>query len=220
MTSPNYLKAIFTVSLAVLLGALFLALGLHQIPPVWNSGTINRIALVVVLFCLGVWLIGWVVFDAFETEQLDNEFGRSITDLQRLGGYALAIIIAGAFAAMVMSLGSIPVFVTLLATVVLATSIGDYVVIKGLGELVQADPGVKSPLSAYYTERPHMLLHCVQLFLVALAAAAYLFIIRTREPGSEWIAYLILSLSVLTNEGILWTWRISRVKRDYRARSR
>jgi len=110
--------------------------------------------------------------------------------------------------------GNIALFVPSMAIVVLMTSIGDHITIRNILKKVKENiPDADPILVEYYTERPHMLLHCIQLFFLALAAASYLFIIKGRGPGSEWIAYIILSTSIIINESTFWVWRKDRLRK-------
>ncbi len=213
MKRHDYLRTVFIVSLTVLLGFGFIQLGMQSISPIWNSGLTNQITVVIILVLIAVWLLGWLGWDAYESEEVDKQLGRHITAAQRIGAYVIGILIAVSFAAMVSNIGSVAIFIPLMAAVVLAASIGDHVVIRNLvGKARRQASGVDSQLIKYYTSRPHMLLHCLQLFFLAVAAAAYLVLVRNRELGSEWVVYLILSISIITNEAVLWRWRWPRIQ--------
>jgi hypothetical protein len=213
MKHHDYLKPVFIVSLTVLLGFGFIQLGIQSITPIWNSGITNQITIVIMLALIAVWLIGWVGWDAYESEEVDKQLSKYITAAHRVGAYLIGILIAISFAAMASNIGNIAIFIPLMSTVVLATSIGDHIVIRNLVRKVRGlTSGAESELINYYTNRPHMLLHCLQLFFLAVAAAAYLFMIRNRELGNEWIVYLILSISIITNEIVLWRWRWPRIQ--------
>ena len=213
MKHHDYLKPVFIVSLTVLLGFGFIQLGVQSITPIWNSGITNKITIGIIIVLIAIWLIGWVGWDAYESEEVDQQLNKYITKAHRIGAYLIGILIAISFAAMVSNIGNIAIFIPLMSTVVLATSIGDHIVIRNLVRKVRGiTSGVESELISYYTNRPHMLLHCLQLFFLAVAAAAYLFMIRDRELGNEWIVYLILSISIITNEIVLWRWRLPRIQ--------
>jgi hypothetical protein len=213
MKRHDYLHAVFIVSLTVLLGVGFIQLGLQNISPVWNSGIANQITLVIMIAFIIIWLLSWVIWDAFESEEVDNQFGNQITKPLKLGSYAIGILIAMAFAGMVCSIGNIAIFIPLMGAVVLIASIGDHIVIRNLTRMVKMrDSDADPKLINYYINHPHMLLHCFHLFLLAVSTATYLFLIRTREPGNEWIAYIVLSVSILVNESVIWRWRWERVR--------
>lgn len=209
------MRSVFILSLTVLLGFGFFQLGLENVSPVWNSGIVNQIALVVMIFFLLIWLLGWVIFDAFESEDVDEELGHIISKPQRLGAYALGVLIAVSFAAMVIGIGNVAIFVPLMGAVVLGTSIGDHIVIKNLiPKITIYKNGPNKELINYYTYRPHLLLHCIQLFLIAVAGATYLFIVKSKGIGDEYVVYAILSLSIFINESVLWYWRFARMKKN------
>jgi hypothetical protein len=209
----KYMKPVFNLSVMILLAVGFFILGLDSIRPVWNAGLANQITLVVILTSLTLWLVGWVVFDALESQEIDSQLNSLVTPGLRIGAFLIGIIIALAFSLMVSVVGNIALFVPLMALVVLAASIGDHLAIRTIiRKLKDRAPDADPKLVHYYTERPHMLLHCLQLFFMALAAAAYLFIIRTQGPGSEWIVYVILSVSILLTESLIWRWRLVRLR--------
>src|SRR5262245_60170656 len=117
------MKTIFIVALAILFGFSFIQLGLESIVPVWHSGIANQATLVILLIMIGVWLFGWLGWDAYESEEVDKNLGKLITSGHRLAGYFIGIFIAVAFAAMVGSLGNLSLFIPLMASVVLSSSI-------------------------------------------------------------------------------------------------
>ncbi|HKJ31276.1 MAG TPA: hypothetical protein VKA34_05575, partial [Balneolales bacterium] len=75
----KYLSSIFNLSLAVLLAVGFFLLGLNSIQTAWDGGLLNQITLVIMLASLLVWLIGWIAFDAFEAQEVDDSFNKFIT---------------------------------------------------------------------------------------------------------------------------------------------
>ena len=212
MKHPEYLRSAFLLAVALLLGLAAVWVGWESVGSVWSrGGSTNQIMLVIIIVCITFWLLSWLIFDAFESAQFASRVRKFMTPPQGLGAYALAVLIAASFAGMVVSIGNVPVFIALMAAVVLGTSFGDYFVIRNLNlDLKTYISAAGENLVAYYTNRWHMLLHCIQLFLLAIAACVYLFIVRTVEPGSEWVVYLILSISILFNESMLWNWRWSR----------
>lgn len=210
----KYMTPVFNLSIGILMAFGFFLLGLDSIKTVWQAGILNQIMVVLMIASLLAWLIGWIAFDAVESEEVDAEFGGLITPGARLGAYLLGIIIAIAFAFMASVVGNISLFVPTMGIVVLAASIGDHIAIRTIVNKVKEQaPDANPILVEYYTERPHMLLHCLQLFFLGLAAAAYLFIIKVLGSASQWIAYIILTMSILITETIIWRWRLDRLRK-------
>lgn len=215
MKQKNYYRPVFQLGMMILLGLALSIIGFINIRPVWDSGIVNQITLVIMLISLVYWIILWIIFDAFESEEFGNLLSDYTTKQQKLGAFVLAVIIPLSFLAMVINIVNVPVFISIMGAVVLGTSIGDHFVIKNIVRDIEVQIHLSNSdpkLLEYYTNHPHMLLHCIQLFLIAVAAAAYLFIIHTREPGFEWIVYIILSVSILINESIFWKWRRERIR--------
>lgn len=215
MEKKSYLQLIVTVAVALLVAFVLFIIGLESITPIWDSGLLNRISLAVILGVLLIWIIGWIVFDITEAGEVDNSLGKHVSPILKMSAMAIGILIAMAFGGLISLIGKIEFFIPVFGFIVLTASIGDHLTIKRIIKKVKdKDPSADKKIVGYYTDNAHMLLHCVQLFLMAISAGAYIFLIRGNPIGNEWIAYLIISLSIIINEYYLWKWRIKRFKED------
>lgn len=216
MRRGNKIRIIFDAAIGVLATTLGVALGLVVISKTWESVDPNRIPAYILLSFLLLWLVGWFVWDILETRTDPGWLGSvsgPATNLEILGGIVLGVLIAIVFSVMIVLIGNVPFVILIFSLIVLGCSAGDYMVISGLRrETTKSGNELLPELNRYYLERPHMVIHCIQLTLCVIAAVVYALSTQRFPNYRFFLSYGTLVISILINETILWVWRIIRIR--------
>jgi hypothetical protein len=214
VSQPHILRAMWGLAIGILFAVLFIYLIKANIGAIWATGLASQISLVTFLFALFLWMVVWIAFDAYETEVLDATASKWMREHERLPGFVLVTVMPMVFAAMAASITTPGLLVILMATVVLGATIGDSMIIAGLYRVSQ-EPNrqIRKDILDYYLTKPHMVIHCIQLFIITIAGAVYGL---TQGSSRTWAVYAVLAASIYVNEAILWTWRIRRMRRRAR----
>ena len=211
----NTLKQIFNVAVIVLVSALGLTLGRLQVVQAWPTDPSARAAGYMMIAALLFWILIWLLWDSFETRGEPPWLGSVVpttTAIQALIGAGLAVLISILFSMMFLMIGKVHVVILIFSLVVLGETIGDSMVISGLRRRVPSlEP--TNAIARYYFQRPHLVLHGIQLCLCVAAAVAYHSMSRHSSTSAVWVGYGILSASVAINEIIINYWRFVRLAR-------
>jgi len=182
----------------------------------WDQGEPSRIPAFGLLVLLVTWIIGWYIWNLFEKRKDPNWLGyysNSGGSSRNLTGKAVSLLMALGFTSLFPMVGNVPYVIGVFGMVVLKSAIGDHFIISRLRREKEKLLLTDAPeLTRYYLDRPHLLLHCLQLTLCILAAVLY----AAAESQSEFtritLAYGMLGLSIIINEIVLWCWRLVRIK--------
>jgi len=209
----NVLRLIFEGAVAVLVFVLAFTLARAQMAQAWPDEPQLRIAGWLMVIMLLLWIAIWFVWDLFETSEGPQWLGSIVppkTGAAALSGAGVAVLIAIVFSLMFLNISHPAIVILLFSLVVLGATIGDSMIISGLRH---RDPSLDptNPIVRYYFERPHLLLHSIQLCFCVAAAVAYHQASESHPPMAVWLGYGILSLSVVVNEAVFLAWRLIRL---------
>jgi hypothetical protein len=209
-TVPLNLKFMFKVATTGLVGVfitLYLKVNLLEI---WEQGLGFQISTVIYLISLLLWFIPWLAFDFNESEVLDSMSTSRYKFFEKMLGIIIACIFCILFGLIASFIGNPGITILLMSIIVILASMGDSMIITGINRISLAQNGTSnSEIITYYLNRPHMALHCLQLFLLAIAGVIYSFI---KNSSNSWLVYDILAFSIFLNEIVLWKWRIQRIR--------
>jgi len=209
----GYFRGMFALAVAFLLTFILFSKMLVTLNKQWSTHTIiERTSLAALVFSLGIWMLGWVGFDQYETGALDLTVASWLTGAHQVVGYCLAAFIATLFAVMTGCILRQATFLSVYACVVFGATVGDYLVINGLvTKVIMPGHPIDGAIVDYYVKRPHMLLHAFQLFLAVLAGCLTIGLVKKKNTYVSWPINAVVAVSILFNEAVLWIWRYDRL---------